>query len=249
MLPDFIIIGTTKGGTTALWYNLDKHPDITMATKSPDSIELNFWAGKTRKRGIEWYESRFKGSKLNGEKTPAYLEKKGCIRQIHNFIPECKLILCLRNPVDRAYSNFQMNRNKGKVREFNLNAFKKRYSRSGKYFNHIQSNVLPFFKKSNLHVVVTEWMKEDPTTEMKKVFDFLGVNDLALPKKIIGGVLLKNRTRQEDIKKNKGEDYYRVWSKHTEVLKGPMRKEILNFYKDFNNQLFNFLGYEIKEWN
>ena len=48
-LPDFIIVGATKCGTTALWYNIDKHPAITMAMKSATSFEMNFFGGKKTK--------------------------------------------------------------------------------------------------------------------------------------------------------------------------------------------------------
>ena len=75
-LPELVIVGATKCGTTALWYNLDKHPDVTMAMKSRNSIEMNYWAGTKYKEGIEWYKKRFGNTKICGEKTAGYYIKK-----------------------------------------------------------------------------------------------------------------------------------------------------------------------------
>jgi hypothetical protein len=53
-LPKIIICGVAKGGTTALWYNLDKHPEIHMATRTDTSIEMHFWGSKFRHKGLDW---------------------------------------------------------------------------------------------------------------------------------------------------------------------------------------------------
>jgi len=250
ILPDFIIAGVAKGGTTPLWYNLDKHPEINMMTKSKTSIEMNFWGGgRTWGKGLEWYSSRCVAGKLNGEKTPLYLQRNSSIRIMNRYIPNAKIILCLRNPVDRAFSNFQMNRKAGKVSVFNFNVFQDRYDADGRYFAKMKKNLLPFFDKSQIHICIMEWMKANTTEEMKKVFSFLGISDLNLPRKEVHGVILRNRSRQEDIKKNREEKYYRVWSKHKERLGGPLREKLLSHYKPYNQKLFKFLGHKVKEWN
>jgi len=248
-LPEIIIIGAPKCGTTPLWYNLDKHPKIQMATKSPTSVEFNFWKANSWHMGVDWYKSRFVKGKISGEKSTTYYYTKKSMKEIWKQIPNAKLILCVRNPIDRAFSNFQMNRNAGKVpNQFTYGLFKKRYARQGLYMVHIEKNVLPFFDKSQLHICVQEHMKKDMKNEMKKVFDFLGVEDLGYDEKEIGGVLLKNRSRGEDIKLNHKQKFYRVWSKHKETLTGPVRKECLKFFTPFNKRLYKFLGYEIEEW-
>lgn len=250
LLPDFIIAGVAKGGTTPLWYNLDKHPEINMMTKSETSIEMNFWGGgKTWEKGLKWYSKRCVKGKINGEKTPLYLQRESSIRGMKRHIPNAKIILCLRNPTDRAYSNFQMNRKAGKVLSFTLKVFKDRYNGDGRYYNRMKKNLLPFYDKSQIHICIMEWMKSNTTEEMKKVFEFLGVSDLNLPRKEVDGVLLRHRSRQEDIQKNKEEKYYRVWSKHKETLGGSLRQEIIGLYRPYNKKLFNFLGYKVKEWN
>jgi len=83
---------------------------------------------------------------------------------------------------------------------------------------------------------------------MKKLFEFIGVEDLGYPSKEINPLLRENRTRDEDVKLSQSQKFYRVWSRHPKKLTGPLRNELLEFYKEDNEKLFDFLGYEIKEW-
>lgn len=240
-LPKIIIVGVAKCGTTALWYNLDKHPEIHMATRTDHAVEMHFWASKFRHKGLDWYSSRFDEGKIGGEKSTEYHNRIPCLRDIKEHIPDARIILCVRNPVDRAYSNLQMHQKKGGPNPF------KKYIGVGRYINSV-NKILKVFDEEQLFVCVAEHMKNDPTTHMKEVFDFVGVNDLALPKKEIHGVLLKDRSRQEDIKLSRSEPFYRVWSKHKKRLTGPERDKWLKHYRSYNKKLFEYLGYEIEEW-
>jgi len=126
--PDFIIIGGARCGTTPLWFNVDKHPDITMAPKRLGKTEMHFWKKKFyEQEDIKRYKEKFKG-KVCGEKTPGYYIRKHSMMYIKEYIPDVKLIMCVRNPVDRAYSNYRMNLKPGKVSgEFTYKLYKKRY--------------------------------------------------------------------------------------------------------------------------
>ena len=246
--PDLIIIGATKCGTTALWYNLNKHPDIYMATKTNTSIEIHFWGSTNWKKGFNWYKSKFPNDKVCGEKSVSYFTNTKSLKLIKENIQDVKLFFCIRNPTDRAYSNFQMHRKTGRVSSFNMDIFKKRYAANGRYINYIQNRILKYFNKNQFYICIAERMKNNSTEEMKKVFSYINVKDLNFPPKIIPGILLKNRTRIEDIILNNKEQFYRVWSRHSEKLTGPIRNEILEYYKPYNEKLFDYLGYEIEEW-
>lgn len=247
-LPEFIIIGAPKCGTTALWYNLDKHPEISMATRTSSAIEIHFWGFKYWQKGLNWYKGLFDDNTLVGEKSVSYWSSKKSIRTMKKFIPNVKLILCVRNPIDRAYSNYQMHFKSNRVGAFNYNLFKKRYANQGIYIQHVEDTILRYFDESQFHICITEYMKQNPTKEMAKVFDFLGVDDLKYPKKTVEGTLLQTRDRQTDIKNNKKEKFYRVWSRHIERLEGPLRDQIRRYYEPYNDRLFDYLGHEIKEW-
>lgn len=246
--PEFIIAGVVKGGTSALWYNLDKHPDINMVRKG-GGIEMMFWKSRFYKKGHDWYKSFFNDDRLGGEKSPSYYVLKQSMREISKYIPNCKIILCLRNPVDRAYSNYQMNSKSGRIgTPFTFDVFKKRYSNPGRYMTHIKNNILPFFNEDQIHICVMEHMKKDMKNKMGEVFEFLGVYDLGYKSKEIDGILRRTRTREEDVALSRKQKFYRVWTRHKGVLTGELRNQILDYYKPQNQMLFDFLGYEIEEW-
>jgi hypothetical protein len=107
MLPDFIVIGGQKCGTTFLYRYLSAHPTILPSTrKEVHFFDLNF------SKGMNWYRSHFplkffKGGFFTGEASPAYLFYPYVPQRIKNVLPQVKLIALLRNPVDRAYSHYQ----------------------------------------------------------------------------------------------------------------------------------------------
>jgi len=107
-LPDFIIIGTQKGGTTFLNRLLAQHPRIKPAfLKEVHYFDLNF------DKGINWYRSNFptrisKDDKyVTGEASPYYMFYPHAARRASVLVPNAKLIALLRNPIDRAYSHDQ----------------------------------------------------------------------------------------------------------------------------------------------
>ena len=110
-LPDFIGIGASKCGTTWLHELLSQHPDVYMPTKRKEIDYFNF--DENFEQGIEWYESFFpdaesaKQYKTIGEFTPRYLDNSGkCAQRIASMPSVEKLIIMVRNPIDRAYSQY-----------------------------------------------------------------------------------------------------------------------------------------------
>ena len=116
--PDFIIIGAQKCGTTSLYRNLVKHPQILESfTKEVHYFDLNY------QKNYAWYKAHFplqlwhwikdlfSGSKsITGEASPYYIYHPHAARRTAQAIPHVKLIVILRNPVDRAYSEYQHQR-------------------------------------------------------------------------------------------------------------------------------------------
>jgi hypothetical protein len=114
LLPDFIIIGAQKCGTTSLYNYLIRHPSIYEATTK----EVGYF-DRYYDKGIKWYRSHFPSSIrkkheklfhkrdiITGEASTGYILYPHALRRIAKIIPNAKLILMLRNPVDRAYSHF-----------------------------------------------------------------------------------------------------------------------------------------------
>lgn len=118
LLPDFLIIGGAKCGTTSLYDWLSRHPAIAPAsTKEVHFFDYNYY------RREDWYRSHFPlaGERsrfedgpgrglLTGEASVSYLSHRWAPARVARLLPNAKLIVALRNPVDRAYSQFQMSR-------------------------------------------------------------------------------------------------------------------------------------------
>lgn len=106
-VPDYLIIGTQRGGTTSLYHYLTSHPRVLPATGK----ELHFFDIQY-KNGLDWYRSQFpldsmRGS-VTGEASPYYLFHPLVPGRVREALPHARLIALLRNPVDRAYSHYQM---------------------------------------------------------------------------------------------------------------------------------------------
>lgn len=104
-----MIGGVTKAGTTSLHYYLSQHPDIYMSeVKEPWFFVLHY------DKGIAYYENTYfsgvKNEKVIGEATPGYLDIPNAKVRIKKYYPDMKFIFILRDPIDRAYSHWQMNR-------------------------------------------------------------------------------------------------------------------------------------------
>jgi Sulfotransferase domain len=119
LLPDFIIIGTQRGGTTSLYSYLVEHPGIGAASIK----EVHYFDTPHYKQGLAWYQAHFpsllekyyaqhvhKLDFMTGEASPYYLFHPHVPRRVANVLPEVKLIVMLRNPVDRAYSHYHHER-------------------------------------------------------------------------------------------------------------------------------------------
>jgi Sulfotransferase domain len=105
--PGFIIIGAQKGGTTSLYHYLTAHPDVGEALKK-EVHYFDYHYGE----GPDWYLAHFPlggEAALTGEASPSYLFHPEAPRRARQMVPQVKLIALLRNPVDRAYSQHQMN--------------------------------------------------------------------------------------------------------------------------------------------
>lgn len=101
--PDYIIIGAPKCGTTSLFEYIGKHPDVI----NPKRKEINYFSRGYNRRTRDWYMSWFKDvPAVQGEATPKYFYDIRAINLIKRDLPGIKLILMLRDPVERAYSNY-----------------------------------------------------------------------------------------------------------------------------------------------
>lgn len=104
--PDFLIIGAARCGTSSLHKSLVNHPKISGPNIGGNKKEVHFF-DKHYKRGLDWYYNLFRGKDYNFEATPNYIFDARCPKRIYDALPDIKLIVMLRNPVDRAYSHYR----------------------------------------------------------------------------------------------------------------------------------------------
>jgi len=111
----FCIAGVQKGGTTALTGFLRGHPELALSRKRETHFfdHEEFFARKTPPFDIYHRCFDMDGKRFAGETTPAYSYWPATARRIHAYNPEMKLIILLRNPVDRAWSHYQMELKRG----------------------------------------------------------------------------------------------------------------------------------------
>lgn len=183
MLPNFLIIGGNRCGTTWIAKNLRLHPEVYM----PPKKELHFFDSDFAK-GWDYYESYFPEEKCRsykaiGEATPAYIYKPDVAQLIKSRMPDVKLIASLRNPIDRAYSQY-WNLFATAPSEGHIN---KRLSFEEKleftpslieqgFYDAELSTFYEIFPKDNMLILVYEETTRNPVSEFKKIYEFLGVN-------------------------------------------------------------------------
>jgi hypothetical protein len=200
MMPNFFIIGAQKAGTTSLYYYLKQHPQVYMSPVK----EPHFFEGmdsKYRKRGrslppvtdLGDYQALFEGvtdEKVIGEASASYLYSPKAPALIERSVPHAKLIAVLRNPADRAYSNFvhcvQIGREPLASFVEALQAEEKRiregwgplwhYRQKGFYYTQVKRH-FNTFGQDRFKVYLYDDLKGKPLDMLRDIFRFLDVDE------------------------------------------------------------------------
>lgn len=208
-LPNLLIIGAAKSGTTSLHEYLNQHPDIFMSRPkeprfflvwdNPEQIRQNVEHKQPKFNAydtIEKYCSLFekgRNAKIRGESSPQYLLYPHCAEKIKKLIPEVKIVAVLRHPADRAFSQYQMHKKWGieaksfdEVLEEETNGFRRsypldmQYLESGKYGKQLEV-YFKTFNRNQLQLFFYEDFQVNPSAIFKKIFQFLQVDDGFIP--------------------------------------------------------------------
>jgi hypothetical protein len=192
---DFLIMGFQKSGTTALTYFLMQHPEIYI----PRDKEIHFFdddAFFERQRALVDYTAYHKNfeagcdARLTGEATPIYAYWKPSAPRIKQYNPHIKMIFLLRNPIDRAYSHYMLQRALGReplsfssairlerflrLSDFPRQSRERSYVDRGFYTRQIR-RLLRHFSRSQMLFIKTDDLRNDHSGTLDRVFDFLGV--------------------------------------------------------------------------
>ena len=204
--PDFLVIGAPKAGTTALHAALAQHPDVFVSDpKEPkyflcDQAPPPAWCGPGDKHSQqEWiwradhYYRLFEPAReqqVRGESTPFYLWSRGAHRRIAEDLPEVKLVAVVRDPIDRAYSNWMHLWSDGlePVPDF-VTAFEReeeriragwapfwRYRDLGRYGEQLE-HLHRYVDKERILVVRYRDLVDEPRATVDRVSRFLGIRE------------------------------------------------------------------------
>lgn len=237
---DFIIAGAMKGGTSSAVINFNKHPEIYI-----NKHEVHYFDHfKNYQRGIDWYKSQFDYSKkIIGDKAPDVMFIYSSLSLLQTLNPFVKILLFLRNPIERSYSHWKMLKNEYNYNwsyEFNVNdelnhrmdencffnnSFWYHTIKRGFYYRHIME-ILKFFPRENIYITISENVKDNIDEEYQKIFKFLEVSELHAEFTL---------------------DYVSKTSEHLHK-NSKIYKKLKTIFTDDVRNLEQFLGYKTNWW-
>jgi len=184
LVPDFLVVGAMKAGSTTLMDYLVSHQEVGIPNE-----EINYFDKDSNfEKGIDWYAKWFEGFskyKIVGEKTPAYCYEPKAVERIHQQNPAMKLVWILRNPVKRTYSNYWhyirigkellsvndcLDQEEQRIKE----DIYKGYFKRSVYADQVE-RYLEYFPMSQMHFIIFEEFVRNPEENLKELSNFLGI--------------------------------------------------------------------------
>jgi hypothetical protein len=250
-LPDFVIIGGQRCGTTSLYNYLVEHPNVLPAFRKETHFFTNHFG-----KGVTWYRAHFPSGLyrsyaqrrygqdfVSGEATPYYIFHPHAPRRMFETIPGVRLIVLLRNPIDRAYSHYHHEARAGleslsfedaiereleelpretekMVRDEHYRSFDHQnysYLARGIYVEQLESWG-KFFDRQQMLIIQSEGFDQDPPAALRQVTEFLDLPAWEL------------------------EEYTKYHQAHYAPMDPAIRKRLVELYQDHNHRLYEFLG-------
>jgi len=250
-LPDYVIIGAPRCGTTSLYNYLAQHPFVAPAfRKEVHFFDLNY------NKGLSWYRANFptvlsarlfeqKHGRplLTGEASPYYLFHPHAPRRIRQHLPGAKLIVLLRNPIERAYSHYNLARKlgledlsfeeglkkeserlEGEVSKMLRDEFY--LSKSHRHHSYLQKGIyadqlktwFDLFPREQILILKSEDLFSDPSTTFRQVLDFLHLPPWEPP------------------------EYEKYNALEYQKIDPSTRKWLAEYFQDHNRRLYDLLG-------
>ena len=193
-LPDFLIIGAMRSGTTTLARLLQAHPDVFV----PPVKEIHYF-DQNFDKPLEWYLDWFReadGARAAGEASATYMAEPQAPARMADVVPEARLVAILRDPVDRAYSHYWHERKLGReslgfgealeaepqrtATDKVLPRLRFAYLERSRYLAQLR-RVCEHYPRESLHVLILEEFQRDPQTHFRTICGFLGVDEAFVP--------------------------------------------------------------------
>jgi hypothetical protein len=245
-LPDFLILGAQKAGTTALYAYLRRHPKIT----GPSWKEVSYF-DRHYARGPSWYRGNFPNllrarGVLVGEASPSYLFHPLAPQRVKELVPEARLIALVRNPIERALSHYnhelalgrerltfedalgaeegrlegEEERLRADPRYFSSEWWSHTYKARGRYAEQLE-RWLEVWPREQLLILPSEELLDEPKRAHADVLEFLGAPAHRL------------------------DSYPRVFERQYEEMKPETRAELADYFAEPNRRLYELLGRDL----
>ncbi len=264
MLPNFLGIGANRSGSTWIARNLMEHPDIFLPRKK----EIHFF-DRHYQEGIAYYEGEFlawNGEHAVGEVTPQYFHDPSITHLIKENLPDVKMFVSLRNPVDRAYSQYwrmvatssiDPSTTFEDVLESNDLVLQ-----IGCYSDHL-TRFFEYFAAEQLLIMIYDDLQENPDTFLDDLFSFLGVGigpgSELREQRINAAASLKSLSRSKPLwylyrTLNRLHLYSfagkleRFNRRSLPSMKAETRRFLVDYYEDQNTKLEKLIGRELTAW-
>lgn len=282
LLPKFIGIGAPRCGTRWLAECLSEHPQIALPPEEVYFFTTRRVIHSNWSRGLGWYSDLFQKCVTRevttwGEITPVYLFDHDTPGLMHQCVPEAKLICCLRDQFQRAYSWYRL------FLRFNPDIYStgfsfrqfltynpEVYGREGFYLEHLEK-YLALYPRESVLILLYDDLQKDPASHIREVFLFLGVDAAFVPpslsnrinpmlleiprSRILQRVAAEFETRRRGV--SIGLLLHKLNTRQVDKADLPprhrpdpeMKARMAELYEEHNRRLGEFLGRDLSHWN
>lgn len=248
MPKHFFIAGAQRSGTTYLHHQCANHPQIEMAlpVRPEPKYFINQWnTESTAERYFARYFGNKTGATVYGEKSTSYIEIESVVQRISALIPDAKIVFVLRNPVERAISNYRFSVKHGveqaSLTEAMYNEDQRRhnydptkisvspfaYLQRGRYIDYIRMYER-YVDPERIHIMIYEQMTNDVRV-IQELYAFLGVDSDVVP-----------QSRGDVINANDHES--------APAMDDALLRYLYDYFAESNQQLFARLGHDVPAW-
>lgn len=191
VLPDIVVIGAMKCATSAVHAYLDAHPEIAMShpkelnffngpEEPPSADPSTWWRHGQWHRGLEWYSRHFDPhARVRGEASPAYTSPSfpEVPERMAKVLPHARLVYLVRDPVDRALSQYAHHRRDGSERRSVAEALldpQAQYLARSRYAERLRPH-LAHRSRDQVLVLAQECLRDRPREQLRRLYEFAGV--------------------------------------------------------------------------